>query len=307
MMYTEHAPLLDYQVREVIILRQSEFVTHPNDIPIIGISYHNIPPREANLPLKCYHTLRITYVRQGRGVWRIGDSDFQIEQGDIFIFNNSEFRAIRTIFPPDHLQLTVIDFEPRLIWSDPTGISDSKELKLFFDRRISGFQNRIPADAPVSCQLRTILEEMEAELFAKLPEYQPMLIVKLMNMLILLNRHFSDSLDQSPEAPASHGQFTLISRIMQYIDDHLVEDISREHLADHFHIHPSTLSKLFSYWNGLGLNQYISRKKIYVAVQLLSQRDLSVLDIAIRCGFNNTANFYKAFKRVTGGVPSDYR
>jgi len=284
-------------------MRDSEFV---NGVPIIGISYHDIPPRNENIPLKCYHTLRITYVRQGSGIWSIGNKQYPIEPGDVFLFNNREFRAVRTIFPPDRLRLTVIDFEPRLIWSSHQELIHSNELKLFFNRS-SGFDNRIPGDTAVSSLIVPIIEEMERELAAKLPEYKQMLKVKLMNMLVLLNRHYSESVSKSYESSVSLQQFPLITHIMMYIDEHLEEELSRGQLAEHFHIHPVTLSKLFKRWNGIGLRQYIIRKKIYASIQLLEQTDMSVLEIANRCGFNATANFYKAFRSVTGGVPSDYR
>lgn len=33
----------------------------------------------------------------------------------------------------------------------------------------------------------------------------------------------------------------------------------------------------------------------------------TMLDIALACGFNNTANFNKAFLKLTGMTPSDYK
>ena len=33
----------------------------------------------------------------------------------------------------------------------------------------------------------------------------------------------------------------------------------------------------------------------------------SILDIAFKCGFNNTANFNKMFRKYTGRTPSEYR
>ena len=33
----------------------------------------------------------------------------------------------------------------------------------------------------------------------------------------------------------------------------------------------------------------------------------NMLDIAVKCGFNNTANFNKTFKNITGITPSEYR
>ena len=54
---------------------------------------------------------------------------------------------------------------------------------------------------------------------------------------------------------------------------------------------------------------YISAKRINKAAQLLATetKTMNILDIATQCGYNSTANFNKAFKKITGMTPSEYR
>jgi AraC-like DNA-binding protein len=40
---------------------------------------------------------------------------------------------------------------------------------------------------------------------------------------------------------------------------------------------------------------------------LKDEKSLNILEIAIQCGFNNTANFNKVFKKITSMTPSNYR
>lgn len=43
-------------------------------------------------------------------------------------------------------------------------------------------------------------------------------------------------------------------------------------------------------------------------MQLLkSESNLNIIEIAAQCGFNNTANFNKAFKKAVGITPKEYR
>ena len=51
----------------------------------------------------------------------------------------------------------------------------------------------------------------------------------------------------------------------------------------------------------------MTARRIDQAIKLLQETDRTVLEIACQCGFNNTANFNRAFKKVTGRVPSGYR
>jgi AraC-like DNA-binding protein len=287
-------------------LNYSEFI-ELNGLPIIGLCYHDIPPRDENISQKSYHTLKIVYVRHGRGMWDVGDKRYQITPGDIFIFNNDEKRSIRTIYPPENLLLSVIDFEPRFIWSNHQDLFDSSYLKVFFERKNNEFENRIPCDSVISVQLRKIIEEMEDELQTKKYQYEQMIKVKLLNILVILNRHYAEFFRMSGKPSMPEHHYLLISQVLNYIDEHLNEDLSRQLLADYIHMNSSSLSKIFKKYNGIGLTQYIIRKRIHYSVHLLKNTDLSVLEIANRCGFNTTANYYKAFKLVTGDIPSSYR
>ncbi|MFQ9681550.1 MAG: helix-turn-helix domain-containing protein [Ruthenibacterium lactatiformans] len=53
--------------------------------------------------------------------------------------------------------------------------------------------------------------------------------------------------------------------------------------------------------------QYITRKRIRLAIELLKDENLSILEVALRSGFNNAANFNRAFRQLTETSPSEYR
>ena len=66
-------------------------------------------------------------------------------------------------------------------------------------------------------------------------------------------------------------------------------------------------STKFKEYNGISLSQYIAKKRVQKAVRKLENSDKTVLSIAQNCGFFSSSNFYKAFKKYTGKVPTDYR
>ena len=69
----------------------------------------------------------------------------------------------------------------------------------------------------------------------------------------------------------------------------------------------SYFSHIFKTVNRISPLDYIIRKRIDMAMSELQQTNKSILEIAYSCGFNNTANFNRAFRSKTGLVPSDYR
>ena len=102
-------------------------------------------------------------------------------------------------------------------------------------------------------------------------------------------------------------QLLQITKGMQYIKDHLTEDLRLDDLALVANMSTSYFSHIFKTVNRISPLDYIIRKRIDMAMSELQQTNKSILEIAYSCGFNNTANFNRAFRSKTGLVPSDYR
>ncbi len=57
----------------------------------------------------------------------------------------------------------------------------------------------------------------------------------------------------------------------------------------------------------MGVNDYINKFRIERATQLLTQTDLSIMEIADMTGFNNQRYFSTVFKQTIGSSPSKYK
>ena len=53
--------------------------------------------------------------------------------------------------------------------------------------------------------------------------------------------------------------------------------------------------------------EYVTDWRMQKAIQLLPQRDKKLIDIAQRVGYESDAAFSKAFKRIVGLTPGEYR
>lgn len=94
---------------------------------------------------------------------------------------------------------------------------------------------------------------------------------------------------------------------MRYIDAHLDEEIRLAQLASIAHVSPAYFSTLFKRFNGLPPVEFIMRRRVQQAIELIRTTDQNMTAIAMACGFNNSTNFYKAFRKVTGRTPVSYR
>ena len=66
------------------------------------------------------------------------------------------------------------------------------------------------------------------------------------------------------------------------------------------------LSTVFKKYNGISLWDYITIKRVERAIELIRTTEMTRLQIAAECGFQSPANFYKAFRRITGRSPQSF-
>lgn len=96
-----------------------------------------------------------------------------------------------------------------------------------------------------------------------------------------------------------------INQIIAYIIENIAEDLSLDHLSKNFYISKFYLSKRFKQYTGLSLYQYILKKRLTIARNMLSQ-GVPVIESCHRCGFSDYSNFLKVFKREFGCTPTNY-
>lgn len=98
-----------------------------------------------------------------------------------------------------------------------------------------------------------------------------------------------------------------VKKCKNFIFEHLYEKISLTQLADHLGMNSSYLSHLFKKEVGISISEYIQIEKITEAQKLIKVGEKSLSDIYIPLGFIDQSHFTKAFKKVTGITPKEYR
>nr|WP_281378795.1 AraC family transcriptional regulator [Paenibacillus phyllosphaerae] len=102
------------------------------------------------------------------------------------------------------------------------------------------------------------------------------------------------------------GPFRQMNVVLAYIDAHLSENITVEELAQLVHFHPNYFIRIFKKTTGLSPIQYVNRKRMDKAIELLQFSKLSVSAVSHELGME-PAYFSRLFKEYTGLSPSEYR
>ncbi|WP_165971885.1 helix-turn-helix domain-containing protein [Paenibacillus piri] len=98
-----------------------------------------------------------------------------------------------------------------------------------------------------------------------------------------------------------------ILECQRFVYNHLDRKISLEDAAEHLHLHPSYLSRLFKRETGENFVEYVTRMKMMRAKELLEITDKTVEEIAEMLGYENKNYFGKLFKAHTGILPNAFR
>lgn len=94
--------------------------------------------------------------------------------------------------------------------------------------------------------------------------------------------------------------------IDDYIRNHIHERITRKETATSFKLNQSYLSELCREKTGRGFNEFVREHRLSRAAAMLSM-NLTIDEIAFRCGFENTSYFIRLFKKKYGKSPGKYR
>ncbi|HIK39474.1 helix-turn-helix domain-containing protein [Thermoleptolyngbya sp. M55_K2018_002] len=132
-------------------------------------------------------------------------------------------------------------------------------------------------------------------------------IDSLTNVLAVhLIRHYAATTAQISEYEGGLSQQQLL-QVLDYLNDHLDQEIKLADLANLLGISQFHFSRLFKQSVGLSPYQYLLQQRIETAKRLLKQTDDSIMEIALSCGFNSHSHLTQQFRKLTGITPSRYR
>ena len=125
-------------------------------------------------------------------------------------------------------------------------------------------------------------------------------------LAIHLLRHYTSvgRVIREPSGGLTHQQ---MKRVMDFVQDHLGQDLSLDALAQQAGFSSYHFARLFRQTTGESPHQFVLRQRIERAQRLLKERDIPLARVAVESGFANQSHLTQAFKRYLRLTPRAYR
>ena len=99
----------------------------------------------------------------------------------------------------------------------------------------------------------------------------------------------------------------LLSKILDYIDRNINEQISIDKIANTFYFNRFYIMRIFKKQFDMSIIEYINKKRILNSLEPLIKTDEKILKIALNNGFNSAEYYSEQFSKIIGLNPQTVR
>lgn len=259
----------------------------------ITIELHRIPSQEMPEHYVEGHRLAINLRQSVQYEWKDGSRWRQtiLKPGDFCLQTHGEINFPRW---RGNFEFLAIALAPEFVSQafQDTGVSEHvvfQERRGEFDATIANFTHRFKAELELKSNYGVLYGESLALAFA-----------------LYLIEYYSTS-TQKLRRPYGKLSSLQLRLIVEYIHEHLTEDLSLVDLAKQLNLSSFHFARLFKNSLGLSPHQYLLQNRIDRAKKLIAvSMKPSLTEIGLQVGFYDQAHFTKAFRRAVGISPKSF-
>lgn len=242
-------------------------------------------PLEIIMPLeKCYH---VTCCKDL----------FTLNEGDILLINPGVIHSMkaeagkRLILQADYALLhSIKELETTLSTISPAIIITSDD------------------EPETHEKIKQLMIEISNEYFSDAPLTEAAIYSKLIEIYVLIGRSNIPNTKSTNININKQREYTeRFMNICDYINEHYSEDLTLDYVAKISGFSKYHFSRLFKQFTNISYYKYLNKKRIENAEKMLIDKELTITDIALRCGFSNLSSFIRMFKIMNDCTPSEFK
>lgn len=237
----------------------------------------------------------IILIKKGEGRQIIDGKIYDYAPGSLFFIDRLIPHAFEPSGRTEYIEIILI---PDFFENDE---ERSATRRLFYTD--DEYQPTVTMNADEVVDLTALIEILAHENARRAGDYRT--VMRLCFKLIMLN--VARALERMRSELANRDPEYILSVVLEYVDKHFTENISQEELAARFRYNSAYFSRMFKKHRGENLSDYITKKRIDYAAELLLTTELSAEQISERVGYKSKPQFYNTFTRYMDKTPRQYR
>ncbi|MDD3277556.1 MAG: AraC family transcriptional regulator [Lachnospiraceae bacterium] len=247
--------------------------------------------------------VELTLIMEGSISYQINSQIFQLHAGDGIFCNSNALHTGHMINQEDCYYIS-ITFHPRMIYGFEGSALQTEFVNPILDSNsFSAFL--FSPDIPWQHQ---VLEQMR-DIFTLSLEHPSAFEMRTQQLLssIWTSLYLYGNTSDSPLSLLQGKNVERLRCILLYIQEHYMEHITLEDIADQINICKSECCRFFKKHMQQSLFDYLLYYRVEKSLALLADHTMSIAEISELTGFCNPAYFSRVFKKQLQTSPTQYR
>ncbi len=243
--------------------------------------------------------LEIFVLESGRVAVGTGDTTHIVNAGEGCFINADVLHTFNAIVPDECIFRSFV-FDSAIVSGAPGSIFDTRYVKPLIEKGAPYIH--ITTDEENRDFFDTFDECFDA-CSSDLPGYEFKVRDCLSKMLLLIS-HQIDNIEGSNIPRTAEMR---MKTMMEWIDQNISGNITVADIAGSVNICTRECQRIFRNYLHYRPIEYVQRRRIMKAADMLKTTNRNVTDIALECGFSSVSYFTKQFRLVVGVTPNHYR
>lgn len=222
---------------------------------------------------------------------------FTLKEGDVLIISPGVIHSMEA------------DVGKRLIFqADFTLLHGIKELEATLSIISPALLITAEEEPSVHERIQKLMLEISDEYFADAPLSEASIYSKLIEIFVLIGRSYSPNVKSFNSSLHKQREYTeRFMFVCDYIREHCNENLTLEKIADISGFSKFHFSRLFKQFTNVSYYKYLNKKRIEYAEKLLVDKELTITEIALQCGFSSLSAFIRMFKIIKECTPTQFK
>ena len=256
-----------------------------------------------------YHQEYIEILYAAKGVFSVminGDVT-EMDEGSIVIIQPGELHSTMDCQPdnPD-AALMCLKFMPELLYSVTPNANELQfSVSQIFDHFGENMHYFSPAMVKETCipsEFNLVKQEYADQSFG----FDLAVRSCTIRIFVTILRCWYNHSNTDSTIPFNNTAFQMVQKVKEYIEENY-QTANLKDAADFCNLSYSYLSHMFHQYTNTSFNNYVNLVRINHSIQVLTDSNQSITDIAMASGFSSTSHYIQTFKKFKSISPNQFR